>query len=262
MVGFAQTRMTREDTLPGLDARFIIEAAVGAGSMGTVYRAQDTVSGETVAIKRLKSSDPADVRRFEREFAITSKLRHPAIVACREAGRTRDGARYLVMEWLEGESLRARLRRSELTLDETLSLALRVAAGLAHAHAHGIVHRDVKPANVFLEGERADGAKLVDFGIARQFAAGETVTRTGEIVGTPGYVSPEQIRGGRVDQRADVYALGCLLFRCLTGRAVFEDDNVLEMLVRVSRDRAPPLSELRSDLARRVDRFGRSDARA
>src|SRR5262245_6975232 len=112
--------MTRENTLFGQGDRFVLEAAVGAGSMGTVYRARDTTTGETVAIKRLKSMDPGDVRRFEREFAIMSKLSHPAIVACRETGKTADGSYYIVMEWLEGESLRARLRRSELTLDETL----------------------------------------------------------------------------------------------------------------------------------------------
>jgi len=240
--------MTREEAFPGLEARFSIEAVVGAGSMGTVYRARDESSGKTVAIKRLKSLDPADMRRFEREFAITSKLSHPAIVASSELGKTADGSRYIVMEWLEGESLRERFRRSELTLEETLAMALRLSAALASAHERGIVHRDVKPANVLLEGTRAEAAKLVDFGIARLVASGETVTRSGELVGTPGYVSPEQIRGGRVDQRSDVYALGCLLFRCLAGRAVFEDDNVVTLLVRVSSDRAPALASLRPDL--------------
>lgn len=239
--------MTRRD-FPALEARFEIEQAVGAGSMGTVYRARNKTTNETVAVKRLRSFDPTDIQRFEREFAILCKLRHPAIVACSELGKTADGSCYIVMEWLDGESLRERLRRRELTLDETLSMALRLAAGLAHAHERGIVHRDVKPGNVLLAGGRADGAKLVDFGIARHVIAGDTVTRSGELVGTPGYVSPEQIRGGRIDQRSDVYALGCLLYRCLSGRAVFEDDNVVEMLVRVSRDRAPSLAELRPDL--------------
>ncbi len=232
----------------GAPGRFVIEAAIGTGSSGTVYRARDTRTDGRVAIKRLKSMDQADVLRFEREFGIVSGLDHPAIVTCSEAGKTKEGEPYLVMEWLEGESLRERLKRSELTLEETLALGARLASGLAYAHERGIVHRDVKPANVFLVAKDVTAAKLLDFGIARYMAAGETLTRPGEIVGTPGYVSPEQIRGERVDARSDLYSLGCVLFRCLTGRAAFEDDNVLEMLVRVTRDRAPSVTELRPEL--------------
>jgi serine/threonine protein kinase/tetratricopeptide (TPR) repeat protein len=238
--------MLRDSGAYGLGGRFLLEAAIGTGSMGTVFRARDTRDDRVVAIKSLKSIDPGDMLRFEREFALVSRLSHPAIVACWEIGRTETGECYFVMEWLEGESLRERLRRSELSLEETLALAVRLLEGLAHAH--GIVHRDVKPANVFLVKGDVRQAKLVDFGIARLIQEGETLTRAGEIVGTPGYVSPEQVKGRRVDQRSDVYSLGCLLFRCLTGRAVFEDENVLEVLVRVTRDRAPALAELRPDL--------------
>ncbi len=226
----------------------MLETAIGTGAMGTVYRATDKRSGRMVAIKLLKSMDAADIQRFDREFQIVSQLRHPSIVNCWGAAKTESGEAYFVMDWLEGESLRDRLRREELSLEQTLAVGSCVLRGLSEAHARDVVHRDVKPANIFLEGNDPSRAKLLDFGIARHVFAGETLTGTGQFIGTPGYVAPEQIRNQRVDQRADVYSLGCLLFRCLTGRAVFDEEQVLDMLVRVTRDRAPRLAELRPDL--------------
>jgi tetratricopeptide (TPR) repeat protein len=232
-----------------LSDRYVLDTPIGTGAMGTVFRATDTSNGRTVAIKLLKSMDAADIQRFDREFQIVSQLRHEAIVSCWGAARTESGEAYFVMDWLEGESLRDRLRREELSLEQTLAIGTCVLRGLSEAHARDVVHRDVKPANIFLEGNDPSRAKLLDFGIARHVFAGETLTGTGQFIGTPGYVAPEQIRNQRVDQRADVYSLGCLLFRCLTGRAVFDEEQVLEMLVRVTRDRAPRLAELRPDLS-------------
>lgn len=237
--------------LPSADAwsdRYLLEEAIGTGAMGTVFRARDRSTGARVAIKRLKSLDPDDLRRFEREFEILSELSHPAIVPCLGAGRSANGEPYFAMKWLDGESLRERLRRAELTLGETLSLVRRVLSGLGCAHERGVVHRDVKPANVFLEDADPARAVVLDFGIARGAGVGDTITRTGQMIGTPGYASPEQVQGLPLDARSDVYAVGCLLFRCLAGRLPFEGADVIDLLTRVAREEAPPLAELRPDL--------------
>lgn len=228
--------------------RYLLEEAIGRGSAGTVFRARDRETGTFVALKRLTSLDASDVKRFEREFAILDGLSHPAIVPCLGAVTSATGEPYLAMKWIDGENLRERLRRAELTLEETLALARRVLGGLAFAHANGILHRDVKPANVLLEGRDPARAVVVDFGIARRASGGDTVTRGGQMIGTPGYASPEQIQGEPLDARSDVYSLGCLLFRCLAGRLPFEGDDIVDLLTRVAREEAPSLAVFRPDL--------------
>jgi serine/threonine protein kinase len=192
--------------------RFRLEARDAVGGMGAVYRATDEHTGETVAVKLMHPGDDGRVERFAREAVALATLRHPAIVRYVAHGVSADGQHYLAMEWLEGEDLHARLEREgRLGVSESLALVGRIAGAVGAAHARGMVHRDLKPGNIFLVGGQIGRAKLLDFGIARLGLAAP-VTRAGQWVGTPGYMAPEQVReGATVDARADVFALGCVL---------------------------------------------------
>ncbi|MGH7435221.1 MAG: serine/threonine-protein kinase, partial [Polyangiaceae bacterium] len=184
-----------------LAGRFAIEREVGRGGVGIVYRARDEVSGQNVALKviAIPGVDAGEEARFRREGRVLAGLSHPGIVRVVAFGQLDDGQPYIAMEWLDGEDLAQRQRRSPLTLDECIRAAAEVADALAAAHAAGIVHRDVKPSNVFLCGsgprERPEAfqVKLVDFGVAA--AEDAKLTRTGAIVWTPAYMAPEQARG-------------------------------------------------------------------
>jgi tetratricopeptide (TPR) repeat protein len=199
--------------------RFRIERYAASGGMAEVYRAHDLQKGEPVAVKVMRrSSPPGHDERFAREARVLAELRHPGIVRHVASGRTLEGDPFLVMEWLEGEDLRSRLRQGRVGLEEALRLATRVAAALAAAHARHVVHRDIKPANLFLVGGAVDVVKVLDFGIARPEDARDPLTATGDLVGTAGYMAPEQLaRGDAVDARVDVYALGVVVHECLTG---------------------------------------------
>jgi serine/threonine protein kinase len=224
--------------------RFELEALAQAGGMGAVYRARDLSSGEAVAVKLLRSPGVAHEARFAREAALLAALPHPAIVRHVAHGRTAGGDLYLAMEWLEGEDLASRLTRGPLAVDEALGLSRRIAEGLAALHARGVVHRDLKPGNLFLVGGRADAVKILDFGIARAGAVA-AITRTGVLMGTPGYTAPEQARGAReIDARVDVFALGCVLFECLAGRPAFSGDHVMAVLAKILLEEPPRLGEL------------------
>ncbi|HEX3759608.1 MAG TPA: protein kinase [Kofleriaceae bacterium] len=231
--------MERADLLA---ERFEVEHQVRAGGMGTVFRGRDRSSDLPVAIKVL--SDGRDQRgaRFAREIELLSELSHPGIVRYVAHGATAAGAPYLVMEWLDGEDLRRRLERAPLTVGEVVALATRAAEALGAAHARGIVHRDLKPSNLFLPGGRIDQVKLLDFGIAHK-AGLPALTRTGTMVGTPGYMAPEQARGHQaLDARADVFALGCVLFHGLTGALPFEGDSAIAILGKILFGDAPRVS--------------------
>src|SRR5207302_1047317 len=159
-------------------------------------------------------------------------------------------------EWLEGEDLKQRLARTGLTAAESVALATRVAEALGAAHARGIVHRDVKPSNLYLPDGDLARVKVLDFGIARILDGGQAQTRTGMLLGTPGYMAPEQARGGKeLDARADVFALGCVLFECLTGRAAFVGEHVMALLAKILLEEAPRVSEVRADLPEPLDRL-------
>src|SRR5579871_1187809 len=235
--------------------RFEIERVAGVGGMGTVYRASDRASsGAPVALKILAGEQNAE--RFGREARLLAELRHPGIVRYIDHGRTTDGKEYLAMEWLDGEDLGKRLGRTGLTAAESVALAVRVAEALGAAHARGIVHRDVKPSNLFLPGGDLARVRVLDFGIARVGDATRAATRTGMLLGTPGYMAPEQARGGKdLDARADVFALGCVLFECLTGRAAFVGEHVMALLAKILLEEAPRVSELRADVAPELDRL-------
>jgi len=222
-----------------LDGRFEIERVAGKGGAGVVFRGRDRETGTPVAVKT-SHADVAELRRFEREAETLAALRHPAIVRYVRHGVSADEL-YLVMEWLEGEDLATRLKSSELPLDEAVAVTRQVAAALAAAHEKGIVHRDVKPSNVFLVDRRTDHAKLLDFGIARH-AGLATLTITGVLIGTPSYMAPEQARGAtEIDARVDVYGLGALLFHCVTGRAPFVGETIEQVLARILHESAPRL---------------------
>jgi len=234
--------------------RFEIQAVAGSGGMGTVYRARDLADGEAVALKVLRTGATADgAERFMREIRVLAGLRHPGIVRYIADGRTRNGESWLAMEWLEGESLSQRLARSGLTATESIDLARRISEALGAAHERGVVHRDIKPSNLFLPNGDLERVKVLDFGVARIIDATRAATRTGVMVGTPGYMSPEQVRGERdINARADVFAVGCVLFECLTGRAAFTGEHMLAVLAKIILEDAPRVSDLRTDLPESV----------
>ncbi len=206
--------------------------------MGVVYRAFDTRLARPVAIKMLLEPGRPGARgrdRFLREARAAARLAHPGIVAVHEVAEDPDGRLYIVMDYIEGEPLERRHRRDPLAPRALAELVRQVAAALHHAHAHGVVHRDVKPANVMLDATGA--ARLCDFGLARELDAGDAdasrLTATGQLVGTPGFMAPEQVRNGPVDARTDVFSLGGVLYWALTGHDPFEGDSILEVVRRV-----------------------------
>jgi CheY-like chemotaxis protein len=211
-----------------------IDAVAGRGGMGVVYRATDLTLDRLVALKLLTPSlarDPVFRARFERECRLAAALDHPNVVPIFHAGAER-GALYLTMRYIEGTDLRA-LLAAERRLEPTraASIVAQVAGALSEAHRHGLVHRDVKPANVLLATRNDDErAFLTDFGITMDRAGTGHLTNTGFAVGTADYMSPEQARGADVDARADIYALGCVLYRALTGAVVYDKDSDVEKM--------------------------------
>jgi hypothetical protein len=233
--------------------RFEIEEQISAGGMGEVFRARDRVLDEAVAVKVLSDAQGRRTARFEREVELLAELSHPGIVRYISHGTTRSEELFLVMEWLDGEDLKSHLEHAQLTMSEAVTLATRVAEALGVAHARGIVHRDLKPSNLFLPGGRIDQVKVLDFGIAQK--AGHTqLTQTGTMIGTPGYIAPEQARNqGVVDARADMFALGCVLFQCLTGTPAFEGSTAAAILRKILFGEAPRVSALWSEVTEDLD---------
>ena len=243
-----------------------IVSAVGAGGMGEVYRARDTRLDREVAIKVLSpgltSSDLAR-ERFQREARTVAALHHPHICAIYDVGETPEQQAFIVMEFLQGETLEERLRKGPLELPILLETAIALADALAAAHAAGIVHRDIKPANVFLT---AWGPKLLDFGVAKtapRVAGANTVTQTdaarpmltaeGVAVGTLAYMSPEQLRGDEVDARTDVFSLGLVLFQMATGRPAFAGATGAVVAAAILHEKPQTPSTLRPELTVRFD---------
>ncbi|MFO0604793.1 MAG: protein kinase [Polyangiales bacterium] len=230
--------------------RFEVVAPLKRGGMGAVYAAVDRATGERIALKVMLADDPASADRFEREGRVAARLDHPHVVACRAFGRDPDGRAWIAMELLRGEDLEARLARAPLPPAEAVALAMQVCEALGHAHARGVVHRDLKPGNVFLCEGPAPHARVLDFGVARLEAA-PRLTRTGSPVGTPSYMSPEQARGERdVDARADLWSLGVVLYECLAGRTPFQAGSVVGTLYQIVSADPPDLARLRPDLPR------------
>jgi predicted Ser/Thr protein kinase/VIT1/CCC1 family predicted Fe2+/Mn2+ transporter len=210
--------------------KYKVEGELGRGGMGVVYCAKDTATGNTVALKVLFPEfalDPGYVKRFRREAEALAKLNHPNIVRIHGIGEER-GVPYYAMDHVEGRSLAAMLAAGEwLDISRALDLAIEVAAALGHAHKAGIIHRDIKPGNILID--KSGKPKLTDFGIARLTYA-TRMTRTGDIVGTPEYMSPEQGKGATVDKASDVYSLGVVIYELLAHRVPFQGATVLEVI--------------------------------
>ncbi|HWL84996.1 MAG TPA: serine/threonine-protein kinase, partial [Polyangiaceae bacterium] len=238
--------------------RFAIEEEAGRGGMGIVYRAFDRVAERTVALKVLRRSGPSAERRFANEADALGRIDHPNIVRYLAHGISEEGEPYLVLEWIEGESLDVRLDRvaatsERLSLYSVLDLGQQLAGALAAAHAIGIVHRDVKPSNILLVEGDLHRPKLADFGIVR--ATSETaLTTSGVILGTIGYMAPEQARRAEdLDGRADLFSLGCVLFRCITDRDVFYGPDPLAILSMLLVHEPPRVASLRPEVPPELD---------
>jgi eukaryotic-like serine/threonine-protein kinase len=242
-----------------LAGRFSIEREVGRGGVGVVYRAHDEVSKQIVALKviALPGVDGGEEARFRREGRVLAGLHHSGIVRVVAFGQLDEGQPYVAMEWLEGEDISQRQQRAPLSLAQSVLVAADVCDALAAAHSAGIVHRDVKPSNVILVGSGRGQTgpfevKLVDFGVAAVEDA--KLTRTGAIVGTPAYMAPEQARGdGKIDGRADLYALGATLFEMITGRPPHVGPTPIAILARLVTTPAPRLAEVFVDVPPRLD---------
>ena len=235
--------------------RYYIKELLGRGGMAAVYRAADTVLQRDVALKILYphySDDPAVVERFKREAVTAASLAHPHIVAVYDVGE-QEGMAFIAMQLLTGRTLQDRLQESgTLRLDEVLDVLAPVAEALDYAHGRGVIHRDVKPGNIFLsDAAEGPGVLLTDFGIAKQLAA-PGLTTTGALIGTPDYMAPEQIAGGPVGPPSDVYALGMLAYRALTGRRAF-DGSVQDVLLGHLHGHLTPPSRLNPALPPGLD---------
>ena len=225
--------------------------------MGDVYRGIDLRSRAWVAVKIARWPDEVSIQRFMREADALSRLNHPGIVGYVAHGLAAEQTPYLVMQWLEGEDLGQRLSRGPLSVADTLSVGIQAADALRHAHEHGILHRDVKPGNLFLVRRDIDRLALIDFGLARMpMGNGDfmSMTGVGELIGTPGFIAPEQARGIKdLDERTDLYSLGVMLFTCLTQKPPFLASHIAGSLAKLLFEAVPRVSEIRGDIPPALD---------
>jgi serine/threonine protein kinase len=245
-----------------------ITAQIGAGGMGEVYRARDPRLGRDVAIKVLPASfsaDPDRLQRFAQEARAAAALNHPNILAIYDIGESKD-APYVVSELLEGETVRERLRAGALSTRRAIDYGLQIARGLAAAHDKGIVHRDLKPENLFIT---ADGrVKILDFGLAKltrpegtQASAEaptlQVATDPGLVMGTVGYMSPEQVRGKPADQRSDLFAFGAILYEMISGKRAFHGETPADTMSAILKEDPPELSETARNVPPALERIVR-----
>jgi serine/threonine protein kinase len=251
----AADRLTRLE--PGSQfAGYTIEGMLDRGGMGVVYKAADPDLDRTVALKIIApehTQNPDAVTRFKAEARLAASLEHPNIVPIHRGGEFR-GVLYLAMRFVPGTNLRAVVDKGQLDLDRIARITASVAAALDAAHERGLVHRDVKPANILISGEgEHEHVYLTDFGLTKRLGSAGSLTRTGAWVGTPDYVAPEQIQAGTVDGRADIYSLGCVLYEMLTGSVAFPKDNDMAKLWAHVTDPPPSPSLRRPDLPAAFD---------
>ena len=251
-----------------IEGKYEIKRLLGEGGMGAVYEGENTLIHRRVAIKVLHSGVAAleeAVKRFENEAQAAGRIGSDHIVEVLDLGRLESGDRYMVMEFLKGESLSARIAaRGKLSPSEICHIGLQLLEGLSAAHEAGIIHRDLKPDNIFLIAQtkgRTDFVKILDFGISKFNVMGKdfSMTRTGSVMGTPYYMAPEQARGAKnLDARLDVYAAGVILFEAATGKVPFDGDTFNELLIKIVMEESPPVRslvpELDPGLAEIIDR--------
>ena len=233
-----------------------IEQPVGSGAVGQVYKARDRRLGRTVALKFLApglSGEPELERRLLQEAQAAAALDHPNVCALLGVERTEDGRPYLVMPFYDGETLKGTIARGPLPIDTARRYARQIAAGLAHAHAAGVIHRDIKPANLMVTEREV--LKILDFGVAKLATAAQT--SAGVLLGTPAYMSPEQAAGEPVDGAADLWGLGAVLYEMLSGRPPFgvPNDDLLSLLCVIQLREPIPLRTLRPEVPRRLARL-------
>jgi eukaryotic-like serine/threonine-protein kinase len=232
--------------------RYEIEELVGHGGMSSVYKAHDTLLERHVALKILHEQYNADddfVERFKREARAVAQLQHPNIVTVIDRG-DEEGRQYIVFEYIDGENLKEYVvRKGRLDVHEAIEIALEVGRGLAFAHDQGLIHRDVKPQNVLLNGDGR--AKVTDFGIARSLDV-DGMTQTGTVLGTSNYIAPEQASGQQVDAHSDVYALGVVLYELLAGEVPFPGESFVAVAMKHMHEPAPNLLDVRKDVPLRV----------
>lgn len=234
-----------------IDGKYRVDAPLGRGGSGQVYVATQLSLHRQVALKIMRpeleeGGDERYAERFFREASKAGALAHPNVVTVHDYGRTEEGLCYIAMELLDGRSLKRIMREGPIELERTLDIFEQVVRGLRHAHKAGLVHRDVKPGNVqILSGDEfQDVAKLLDFGLVKSAEAEVTeITRDGSFLGTPHYAAPEQVRGLEADARSDLYAVGVMLYRALTGKLPFESRNAMALAMSHVRDPYPPMAE-------------------
>ncbi|MEM9874275.1 MAG: serine/threonine-protein kinase, partial [Myxococcota bacterium] len=226
-----------------IDGKYRIVRPIGEGGMGAVYEGENTRIKRRVAIKVLHAAVAEKtevVRRFEREAQAAGTIGSEHIVEVLDLGNLPSGERFMVMEYLDGEDLTQRIERlGRLTPEQSLPLLLEVLAGLAAAHEAGIIHRDLKPDNIFIltsKAGRADFVKILDFGVSKFSSLDDemSMTRTGAVMGTPYYMSPEQAKGSPIDARSDLYSVGVVLYQMLTGRVPFNAGSFNELLFKIA----------------------------
>src|SRR5579872_2645641 len=247
-----------------------IQSPLGAGGMGEVYRARDTRLNRDVAIKILPASysaDPERLQRFAQESRAAAALNHPNILSIYDIGET-NGAPYVVSELLEGETLRDRLRNGPLSSRKAIDYAQQIARGLAAAHEKGIVHRDLKPENLFITNDGR--AKILDFGLAKftrpdadaakvsgDDPTMQVATEVGTVMGTAGYMSPEQVRGKAADSRSDIFSFGAILYEMLSGKRAFHGDSAADTMSAILKEEPPDLAETNRNVSPALERVVR-----
>src|ERR1700704_1543032 len=233
--------------------RYELLELVGTGGMSSVYKAHDGLLERNVALKVLHphfGDDEEYVERFRREARAVAQLSHPNIVTVIDRGEA-DGHQFIVFEFIDGENLKELVNRTgPLPVRRAVELAIAIADGLAFAHEHGLVHRDVKPQNVLLNGDGEP--KVTDFGIARSLDVGQGVTQTGTVLGSSNYIAPEQASGKPVDARTDVYSLGIVLYEMLTGDVPFPGESFIAVAMKHVHEPPPSILDTRADVPPRV----------
>jgi eukaryotic-like serine/threonine-protein kinase len=235
-----------------IDGRYELREVLGAGTSGAVYRALHKFTHREVAVKVLHQqliSDKDAVARFLREARTVTGIGHPSIVEVIDAGATTDSLPYVVLQLLKGRSLMDAVLERPLADADVIAIGIDLCDGLAAAHSHNIVHRDIKPDNVFLLDDPPPRLKILDFGVAKNLQSGSAsvLTKPGATIGTPSYMSPEQARAGQIDARTDLFSAGAVLFFAATGRPPFNDDSVPAVLMKLVTSRAPSLASIRAD---------------